>query len=282
MPLRPVSPVRPVGLLAALVVVLVLAGCAESQPSAGTAVPGGDGAGASQSPGAPAEGAAPPAPAQPRSAPGVVLTGTVARVVDGDTVQVRVRGFDTVVRLIGIDTPETRHPSRPVECWGPQATARARALMPEGVSVRLAGDPSQDLRDRYGRLLAHVYTGDRTGAASVNRALVAAGAARVYVYRGVPFRHVEAFRRAERAARAAGRGLWGPPCRGVTRAPEPARTAPVTPAPSGRCDPNYSGACVPPYPPDVDCADIGRPVTVVGSDPHNLDSDGNGRGCERY
>jgi micrococcal nuclease len=222
-------------------------------------------------------------PPPPAPEPGVVLRGTVARVVDGDTVQVRVRGFDTVVRLIGIDTPETRHPSRPVECWGPEATARARALMPVGARVRLEADPSQDVRDRYGRLLAHVYTGHRTGAASVNRALVASGAARVYVYGSVPFRYVDAFRRAERAARAAGRGLWGPPCRGVTRAPAPAPATAPSGAPAGaRCDPNYTGACVPPYPPDVDCADVGRPVTVVGADPHNFDSDGNGRGCERY
>jgi micrococcal nuclease len=211
----------------------------------------------------------------------VALSGTVSRVVDGDTVQVRVRGFDTVVRLIGIDTPETRHPSRPVECWGPEATARARALMPEGASVRLRGDPGQDTRDRYGRLLAYVYTGDRDGAASVNRALVASGAARVYVYGGVPFRHVAAFRRAEAVARAAGRGLWGPPCRGATRAPAPAPAPAPSGAPAG-CDPNYTGACVPPFPPDVDCADIGRPVTVVGADPHNFDADGNGRGCERF
>lgn len=222
------------------------------------------------------------APDRDRSEQGVVLEGTVSRVVDGDTIQVRVRGFDTVVRLIGVDTPETRHPSRPVECWGPEATARARALMPEGAPVRLQGDPSQDLRDRYGRLLAHVYTGGRTGAESVNRALIAAGAGRVYVHRGVPFRHVEAFRLAERRARAGARGLWGPPCRGVTRSPEPARTAPPAPSPAGACDPNYTGACVPVYPPDVDCADIGRPVTVVGADPHNLDGDRNGRGCERF
>jgi micrococcal nuclease len=263
------SPARFVACLAAvLVAALALAGCAGSPPSAGTtATESGDAA----------------APPPPPSAPGMVLTGTVARVVDGDTVQVRVRGFDTVVRLIGIDTPETRHPSRAVECWGPEATARARALMPEGTAVRLETDPSQDARDRYGRLLAHVYTGGRSGADSVNRALVAAGAARVYVYRGAAFRHLDAFAGAQRAARAAGRGLWGPPCRGVTRTPAPARTAPSPPASAtGRCDPNYTGACVPPFPPDVDCADVGRPVTVVGSDPHGLDSDGNGRGCERY
>jgi hypothetical protein len=50
-------------------------------------------------------------------------------------------------------------------------------------------------------------------------------------------------------------------------------------AQASNCDPNYSG-CVPPYPPDVDCAEVGETVTVYGSDPHGLDADGDGRGCE--
>jgi micrococcal nuclease len=274
------SPVRSAAAaVAGLIALLLLAGCGGSPSPVGRSAP--EPGGTVAAPTAPAaRGDRPP---QAAVEPAVVLRGTVARVVDGDTVRVRVRGFDTVVRLIGIDTPETRHPSRPVECWGPEATARARALMPAGARVRLEADPSQDVRDRYGRLLAHVYTGGRTGAASVNRALVASGAARVHVYGGVPFRHVHAFRSSERVARAAGRGLWGPPCRGLTRAGAPAPAPAPRDAPSdGRCDPNYTGACVPPYPPDADCADVGRPVTVVGADPHNFDSDGNGRGCERY
>jgi hypothetical protein len=53
---------------------------------------------------------------------------------------------------------------------------------------------------------------------------------------------------------------------------------------AGRCDRNYGGGCVPPYPPDLDCADIRAlgiaPVRVIGSDPHRLDGDGDGLGCE--
>jgi len=153
-------------------------------------------------------------PGEPAPQAEAALAGTVARVIDGDTVRVRSRGFDDTVRLVGIDTPETRHPQRGVECHGPEATAAARRLLPEGRSVRLETDPTQATRDRYGRLLAHVYLGSRGGADSVNRALVEGGHARVYVYRGVRFRHARSFEAAERAARAAGRGLWGPPCRG--------------------------------------------------------------------
>lgn len=56
----------------------------------------------------------------------------------------------------------------------------------------------------------------------------------------------------------------------------------ASPAGAQQCDPNYSGACVPVYPPDVDCADVGVQVTVIGQDVHNLDADGDGIGCETY
>jgi micrococcal nuclease len=161
--------------------------------------------------------AEPPLPA-PDPDGAIVLEGTVARVVDGDTIRVRVRGFETVVRLVGIDTPETVHPSRPVECWGPEASAHARRLMATGSRVRLETDPTQDARDRFGRLLAHVYSGSARGPDSVNRRLVREGAAKVYVFRGREFRHLDAFRSAERTARAERRGLWGEPCRGRTAA----------------------------------------------------------------
>jgi micrococcal nuclease len=84
----------------------------------------------------------------------IELKGTVSSVVDGDTIKVISRGFETPVRLIGIDTPETRHPSEPVQCFGPAASARASRLLPVGQQVRLVSDPTQATRDRYGRFLA--------------------------------------------------------------------------------------------------------------------------------
>jgi hypothetical protein len=68
-------------------------------------------------------------------------------------------------------------------------------------------------------------------------------------------------------------------CVPVTPAPAPPREP--EPVPRGNCDPNYSD-CVPPYPPDVDCPDIGHQVQVLGSDPHRLDADGDGVGCDIY
>jgi len=220
------------------------------------------------------------------AAPAVTLEGTVTTVIDGDTIRVNVRGFETPVRLVGVDTPETRKPGTPVQCWGPQATARTRHLLPVGQSVRLVTDPTQDTRDRYGRLLAYVYRRDQR--TSVNYRLVLAGSAKVYVYRPRgPFRHIRSFRRAQARARTGALGLWGAPCFGDTTKPSPG-DRPVMDQPrepeggTRGCDPNYTGACVPVGPPDVDCEDLGRPVRVVGDDPHRLDGDRDGNGCEAY
>ena len=221
----------------------------------------------------------------------MALLGSVSDVVDGDTIKVVSRGFETTVRLIGIDTPETRRPGGFVQCFGPAATRRTKSLLPLGLDVRLVGDPTQDVRDRYGRLLAYVYRPGTSGArGSVNYELVAAGYAKVYVYRGVPFRYAQPFQSAQASARRRRAGLWGVPCHGNTTQPDrsadaPAGTGPRSPADPGSsragggCDPNYTGACVPPYPPDVDCSAVRGPVTVVGRDPHHLDGNGDGVGC---
>jgi len=79
----------------------------------------------------------------------------VRRVIDGDTIVVRVGGRDERVRLIGIDTPETVDPRKPVQCFGPEASAHTKALLPVGSAVRLERDA--EARDKYGRLLAYVY-----------------------------------------------------------------------------------------------------------------------------
>ncbi len=135
------------------------------------------------------------------------VSGTVASITDGDTIRVDTGATATErVRLVGIDSPETRDPDVAKQCFGDEATRVAGELMPIGVSVRLETDPTQDVRDRYDRLLAYVYVDD--GSVSVNETLVRRGAARVYVYRNRPFAQHAAFTRAEREARDAGRGLW--------------------------------------------------------------------------
>ncbi len=96
---------------------------------------------------------------------------TLDRVVDGDTIDVRIDGSTERVRLIGIDTPETKKPNTPVQCYGPEATANTKHLLPEGTPLRLVRDVQA--RDDYGRLLAYVYRAD--DGTFVNLQIVAQG-----------------------------------------------------------------------------------------------------------
>jgi micrococcal nuclease len=140
---------------------------------------------------------------------GAQQRGRVVRVVDGDTIKVRVAGRRETVRLIGIDTPESVRPATPVEC-GAKAAARSLrrlALTPDGRGrgVRLVLDPTQDVRDRYGRLLAYVEV---AGGRDLGHAQVTEGWARVYVYGGVPFVRAGSYLAAQRDARRARAGAW--------------------------------------------------------------------------
>jgi micrococcal nuclease len=135
---------------------------------------------------------------------------TISRVVDGDTVEATSPGGARVkVRVLGIDTPETRDPRKPVQCWGPEATSYAKAQL-LGRRARLVLDPTQQTRDRYGRLLAYVVRDDGK---DYSEAAARAGMARYYLYRK-PVQHAAAIQAGEQAARSAHRGLWGPPCNG--------------------------------------------------------------------
>lgn len=85
----------------------------------------------------------------------VSATALVLKVVDGDTIDIHDDNRGRLrVRILGIDTPETKKPGSPVECWGPQATEFARSTM-VGQRVALVTDPTQDRTDRYGRTYLH-------------------------------------------------------------------------------------------------------------------------------
>ena len=137
----------------------------------------------------------------------VTTTADVLRVVDGDTIDIRLR-----VRVLGIDTPETKKPGFDVACWGPEATEFARSTM-LGQRVALQPDPTQDRTDRYGRTLGYLVRADGF---DYSIEAVRAGTAKSYVYGGVPVSRYAAIEAAETEARAAMRGLWGPPCYGDT------------------------------------------------------------------
>lgn len=130
----------------------------------------------------------------------------VERVVDGDTIRVRLGEGSQPVRLLGIDTPETHRPGTPIECGGAEASASMTRLARPGSVVSLEPDPGQDRVDRYGRLLAYVRL---PGGRLAEEEQLRAGWAEAYVYAGRPVSRYAAFRGAEGEARAARRGVWG-------------------------------------------------------------------------
>jgi micrococcal nuclease len=150
----------------------------------------------------------PPPTAEPRRRR-ATIRARITAVIDGDTIRVLTASRRRVtVRLIGIDTPETRKPGTPVECGGPEATANLRRLSftgSQGRGVTLTSDPSQDRIDRFGRLLAYATTDARRDLAFEQ---LRAGYTPVYVFRRA-FERLGAYRSAEGQARAAGRGAWG-------------------------------------------------------------------------
>jgi micrococcal nuclease len=131
----------------------------------------------------------------------VAADALVTRVVDGDTIEVRIGGRAEDVRLIGVDTPETVKPDTPVQCFGERASHFTKRRL-TGRRVRLVFGVER--RDVYGRLLAYVYLRHRF----FNPILVRRGLARSLT---IPpnDRFAPRFRRLELAAARAGRGLWG-------------------------------------------------------------------------
>jgi len=127
----------------------------------------------------------------------------VVDVIDGDTVDVIITGREERVRLIGIDTPETKKPNSPIECFGPEATAFTEALLPIGTPVYIERDVVN--RDDFGRLLGYVYRAD--DGIFVNYEIMRQGFAQPL---SIPPNDTfaELFADAARAAEADDAGLW--------------------------------------------------------------------------
>lgn len=185
----------------------------------------------------------------------------VSRVVDGDTFRIQ-RSVDEedIVRMVGVDTPETVKPNAPVEAYGREASDFAKSLLRDR-TVCLEYDVQT--RDRYGRLLAYVYLEDGT---FVNETLIAEGYAQAMT---VPpnVRFAESFASLQREARDAGLGLWSGAAANIPEA-------------SGDGDPEG---------PDRDCGDFADQEQAQAffeaaggpeSDRHRLDGDLDGIACE--
>lgn len=126
----------------------------------------------------------------------------ITEFVDGDTIAVDMNGTVEKVRFIGVDTPETHRPNTPVQCYGEEAAAYTRQLIGNN-RIRLAADPLDTDRDRYGRLLRYVFLPDGT---LVNKEIIAQGYG--FAYTLFPFSKKAEFKAAENEAEASGQGLW--------------------------------------------------------------------------
>ncbi len=131
-------------------------------------------------------------------------TYLVEKVVDGDTIKVRMNGSLETVRLVGINTPESVDPRKEVECFGVQASDVLEEIL-LNQSVTLQSDDTQADRDRYGRLLRFVFLDGQ----DVGLWLLQEGYARESLYSDTPHVYRDAYLAAEQAAQETGRGLWG-------------------------------------------------------------------------
>lgn len=190
-------------------------------------------------------------------------TFKVVHVVDGDTIKLE---NGQVVRYIGIDTPETVDPRKPVQCFGKEASDKNRELV-EGKEVKLEKDVSET--DKYGRILRYVYIGDTF----VNDYLVRNGYAHSYSY-PPDVKYQDQFKKAEEEARNNKRGLWADDaCKTETTA----ITAPATPTPSSSSNSGSAGAyscncsktCA-----QMDCAEAQYQLNSCGCSRRDADKDG--------
>jgi len=192
----------------------------------------------------------------------------VIKVIDGDTIKLE---NGEVVRYIGIDTPETVHPSKPVQCFGREASNKNKELV-EGKLVRLEKDITD--RDKYGRLLRYVWVGELF----VNDYLVRQGYAYVYTY-PPDVKYSKQFVQAQRKARENNRGLWAV-CldqKAVEKKPS-LPTEPTLPKGEIICSHNV-----------YNCSDFSTQAEAqsvfeycggVTNDIHRLDADKDGLACE--
>jgi micrococcal nuclease len=165
--------------------------------------------------------------------PGIkTLTGTVTKVVDGDTAHILINDQDETVRFIGVDTPETKHPSEPIEPYGPEASEYTSSQL-QGKTVYLEIDVTE--RDKYNRLLAYIWLEKPTVGEEkevrdkmFNSKLLLNGYAQTLT---IPpnIKYTEYFTKFQTEAREANKGLWGIEAKDSTSTTPPVSTVTETP-----------------------------------------------------
>jgi len=225
-----------------------------------------------------------PSLTQESTTPANMQTAKVTRVIDGDTIDVSFDGKTERIRVIGIDTPETVDPRKPVECFGQEASAVAKEQLTDE-TVQLESDPTQGERDKYNRLLRYVWMDN--GTVDFGKLMIATGYAHEYTY-NLPYKYQAEYKQAQKEAEQGKKGLW------ADDACPTATTQPTTvPTQSSGTQTSGGGACK--YSctsPDRDCADFSTHSEAQAffeccgftatNDPMRLDSVGIGNGiaCE--
>lgn len=131
-------------------------------------------------------------------------TAKVSRVIDGDTIKVLINSKEETVRLIGIDSPEVLDERKPVQCFGKQASDKAKEIL-TGKTIILELDPTQKNRDEYGRLLRYIFLDDL----NFNKSMISEGYVREYTFKSSSYKYQSEFIQAEKKAKKENKGLWG-------------------------------------------------------------------------
>jgi len=206
----------------------------------------------------------------------------VISIIDGDTIDVSVRGKTERVRLLSVDSPETKDPRKPVQCFGAEATKKLQSMI-SGKFVKLTSDRTQGDRDKYKRLLRYVHDGN----IFINAEMVKQGYA--FSYKEYPTKYLTEFNSYEKLARENSLGLWSA-CNAVS----PTKSVTITVPTNTNTQKNFVPQVKQQAAPlvytsggDKDCSDFSTHsqaqafFNAAGAgDPHGLDRDADGLACE--
>ncbi len=198
----------------------------------------------------------------------------VVKVIDGDTFAVAMDGRNVTVRLIGIDTPESVDPRTTVQCFGREASQKAREIL-SGTTVRLEKDPSQGELDKYGRLLAYAFL---QSGMNIAEYMIVEGYGHEYTY-NLPYKYQTEFKAAEQKAREEKKGLWADDaCMNDLRS----RSLPPASMPSegGQYECSRNAYNCSDFATQAEAQSAFESCGAGANDIHKLDADGDGEVCE--
>ncbi|MBI4084755.1 MAG: thermonuclease family protein [Candidatus Levybacteria bacterium] len=203
---------------------------------------------------------------------------SITKVVDGDTISVLINGKKETIRIIGINTPETVDPRKTVECFGKEASNKAKGYFIVGSNVWLEADPTQGDRDKYQRLLRYVFINNNSE--DYGATMIIKGYAYEYTY-NTPYRYQILYKQAQKNAENRKLGLWSDTACAI----QPISVSTPPNSPNTPNLPNSAGQAG-----DKDCKDFTTHAEAQayfvgkGGSPSNnadkLDSDGDGLACE--